>query len=230
MTIGEVLALLHADFPDVKMSKIRYLEEEGLVEPDRTPAGYRKYTHADLERLRYVLTVQRDHYLPLRVIKEHLDALDRGLEPPALPGGGPRAPRLVPGPAGGPEGAAADQRLTRQELVAAAGVDDALLDALESFGIVAPLPGTTQYDAEAVTVTRVAGELAAFGIEPRHLRPFRTAAEREAGLVEQVVAPLRRQRGPEAAGRADEATREVAALCLRLHSALVRAALDRSGH
>jgi DNA-binding transcriptional MerR regulator len=228
MTIGEVLALLHADFPDVKISKIRYLEDEGLVEPDRTPAGYRKYTHADLERLRYVLTVQRDHYLPLRVIKEHLAALDRGLEPPALPGGGPRAPRLVGGPTADGEGAGRDQRLTRQQLVAAAGVDDDLVAALESFGIVAPSPGTASYDTDAVAVVRAAGELAAFGIEPRHLRPFRTAAEREAGLVEQVVAPLRRQRGPEAAGRADEATREVAALCLRLHAALVRSALGRS--
>jgi len=233
MSIGEVLAHLHAEFPDITISKIRYLEGEGLVEPERTPAGYRKFTHADVERLRYVLAVQRDHYLPLRVIREHLDAMDRGLEPPALPGGGPRVPRLVGDTASaGPErfGHGPDLRLTRDELVEAAPADAELVAALESYGLLGPVPGTDRYDAEAVTITRAAVELARFGIEPRHLRPFRNAAEREASLVEQVVAPLRHQRGPEAAGRADEAGREVAALCLRLHASLVKTALDRSGH
>src|SRR5512135_2096739 len=96
MSIGEVLAQLRPDFPEVSLSKIRFLEEQGLVDPERTPSGYRKFTHEDVDRLRFVLSVQRDHYLPLRVIREHLDALDAGLEPPALPGGGPpRVPRLV---------------------------------------------------------------------------------------------------------------------------------------
>jgi DNA-binding transcriptional MerR regulator len=232
MSIGEVLVELRPEFPDVTISKIRFLEEQGLVEPDRTPAGYRKFTHGDLDRLRYVLAVQRDHYLPLRVIREHLDALDRGLDPPALPGGAPRVPRLVGDTASaGPErfGQGPDLRLTREELIAVAPADEQLVAELESYGLLGPLPGTGQYDAEAVTITRAAAELARFGIEPRHLRPFRTAAEREAGLVGQVVAPLRRQRGPEAAGRADEAGREVAALCLRLHAALVKTALDRPG-
>jgi DNA-binding transcriptional MerR regulator len=232
MSIGEVLATLRPEFPDVTISKIRFLEEQGLVEPDRTPAGYRKFTHADVERLRYVLALQRDHYLPLRVIREHLDALDRGLDPPALPGGAPRVPRLVGDSAPvGPERfeRGPDLRLSREELVAAAPVEPELLDALESYGLIAPAPGTGSYDSEAVTIARAAVELARFGIEPRHLRSFRMAAEREAGLVEQVVAPLRRQRGPEASGRAEEATREVAALCLRLHAALVKSTLDRSG-
>lgn len=233
MSIGEVLAALRPDFPDVTISKIRFLEDQGLVEPDRTPAGYRKFTHADVERLRYVLAVQRDHYLPLRVIREHLDALDRGLDPPALPGGPPRIPRLVGDQAAiGPERfePGLDLRLSRGDLIAAAPVEPDLLDDLESFGLVSPAPGTGSYDAEAVTIVRVAAELAGFGIEPRHLRTFKMAAEREAGLVEQVVAPLRRQRGPEAVGRAEEASREVAALCLRLHAALVKTTLDRSGH
>jgi DNA-binding transcriptional MerR regulator len=233
MSIGEVLATLRPEFPDVTISKIRFLEEQGLVEPDRSPAGYRKFTHADVERLRYVVAVQRDHYLPLRVIREHLDALDRGLDPPALPGGGPRVPRLVGDSApAGPERfeRGPDLRLSRDELVAAAPVEPALLDALESYGLIAPAQGTGSYDAEAVTIARAAVELGRFGIEPRHLRTFKMAAEREAGLVEQVVAPLRRQRGPEAVGRAEEASREVAALCLRLHAALVKSTLDRSGH
>jgi DNA-binding transcriptional MerR regulator len=233
MSIGEVLAALRPDFPDLAVSKIRFLEEQGLVEPDRTPAGYRKYTHQDVERLRYVLSAQRDHYLPLRVIREHLDALDAGLEPPELPGGPPCVPRLVGDRASvGPERfeRGPDLRLSRADLVAAAPVEPALLDDLESFGLISPVQGTGTYDAEAVAIARAAAELARFGIQPRHLRPFKLAAEREAGLVDQVVAPLRRQRGPEAAGRADEASREVAALCLRLHAALVKTTLDRSGH
>jgi hypothetical protein len=122
-----------------------------------------------------------------------------------------------------------DLRLSRADLIAAAPVEAELLDDLESFGLISPAPGTGSYDAEAVTIARAAAELARFGIGPRHLRTFKMAAEREAGLVEQVVAPLRRQRGPEAAGRAEEASREVAALCLRLHAALVKSTLDRSG-
>jgi DNA-binding transcriptional MerR regulator len=221
MSIGEVLTALRADFPDVTISKIRFLEEQGLIDPERTPSGYRKFAHADVERLRFVLSVQRDHYLPLRVIRDHLEAVDAGLDPPSLPGA-PRVPRLVPQlPA--PEPATS---YTRRELLATAGADESLLDELESYGLTAPRAGGG-YDAEALAVLRAAAGLARFGIQPRHLRPFRTAADREAGLVEQVVAPLRRQRGPEAAGRADETAREVAALCVRLHSALVSSALQR---
>jgi DNA-binding transcriptional MerR regulator len=220
MSIGEVLAALRPDFPDVTISKIRFLEEQGLIEPDRTPSGYRKFAHGDVERLRFVLSVQRDHYLPLRVIRDHLDALDAGLDPPPLPGA-PRVPRLVPDTPPGPP-----TSYDRAELVAAAGAEESLLDELESYGLTAERPGGG-YDAEALAVLRAAAGLARFGIEPRHLRPFRTAADREAGLVEQVVAPLRRQRGPEAAGRADETAREVAALCVRLHAALVSNALQR---
>jgi DNA-binding transcriptional MerR regulator len=223
MSIGAVLEALRPEFPDVTISKIRFLEDQGLVEPDRTPSGYRKFSHQDVERLRYVLSVQRDHYMPLRVIRDHLDAVDAGLDPPPLPGT-PRVPRLVgEAPV---RAASSEPTFTRRELVAAADSDEALLAELESFGLVAPRSGGL-YDGEALAVLRAAGGLARFGIEPRHLRPFRTAADREAGLVEQIVAPLRRQRGPEAAGRADEVAREVAALCVRLHAALVASALGR---
>jgi DNA-binding transcriptional MerR regulator len=222
MSIGEVLAALRPDFPDVTISKIRFLEEQGLIDPDRTPSGYRKFRHADVDRLRFVLSVQRDHYLPLRVIRDHLEAVDAGEDPPPLPGA-PRVPRLVPDAV-----EAAPSSYTRAGLVEASGADEALLDELEAYGLTAPRAGG-RYDAEALSVLRAAAGLARFGIEPRHLRPFRTAADREAGLVEQVVAPLRRQRGPEAAGRADETAREVAALCVRLHAALVSSALQRPG-
>ncbi|NLT57274.1 MAG: MerR family transcriptional regulator [Actinomycetales bacterium] len=228
MNIGEVLAALRPEFPDISISKIRFLEERGLVDPERTPSGYRKFSHADVERLRFVLSRQRDHYLPLRVIREYLDALDQGLDPEPLPGGPLRGPRLVTDP---PEddrpGAAADVPLQRDEVLARSGADTELLTELESYGLVAPRPGTGHYGEEAVAVAEAAVGLAAFGVGPRHLRAFRSAADREAGLVEQIVAPLRRQRGTEAAARAEETTREVAALCVRLHAALVRAALGR---
>jgi DNA-binding transcriptional MerR regulator len=226
MNIGSVLSLLRQEFPDVSISKIRFLEEQGLVEPERTPAGYRKFSHADVERLRYVLGVQRDHYLPLRVIRDHLEALDNGLEPPVA-GAGPGGPRLVaaPGlPAVPPS--ASEQRYTREELLDKASVTSDLLEQLVSFGLVIPRSGRV-FDGDALVVTRTAGELAAFGIEPRHLRAFRAAADREAGLVEQVVRPLRSQRDAEAAARAEETTREVSGLCVRLHAALVKTALDR---
>jgi DNA-binding transcriptional MerR regulator len=234
MSIGAVLALLRPDFPDVSISKIRFLEDQGLVEPERTPAGYRKFGHQDVERLRYVLGVQRDHYLPLRVIRDHLDALDRGLETPVTRGG-PGSPRLleVAGnakPAGQRDRhAGPGQRLSREQLLAAADVEDEVLRDLESHGLVSVRPGGF-YDADAVLVTRTARELAAFGIEPRHLRAFRSAADREAGLVEQVVSPLRRQRGPQAAAHAEEVTREVSQLCVRLHATLVRSAIERGGN
>lgn len=229
MSIGEVLAVLRQEFPDVTISKIRFLEEQGLVDPDRTPSGYRKFTHADVDRLRFVLCVQRDHYLPLRVIREHLEAVDRGLDPPPLPGGPVRVPRLVGAAPTGPERFTRGRRLrlSREELLVAAEADAGLLDALESHGLVLPDRGTGRYEEEALVVTRAAVQLAAFGIEPRHLRAFRGAADREAGLVEQVAAPLRRQRGPEAAAHAEEVTREVAALCVQLHAALVKVALSR---
>jgi DNA-binding transcriptional MerR regulator len=225
MSIGEVLAELRPEFPDVTISKIRFLEDQGLIEPDRTPSGYRKFDHLDVARLRYVLAVQRDHYLPLRVIRDHLAAVDNGIEPPPLPGGVPRMPRLV---AEAGERTRVDLRLTRDELVESAGIDDPLLAALESYGLVGRRPGGT-YDGDALVVARTAGELARFGIEPRHLRTIRTAAEREAGLVEQVVAPLRHQRAGQSGAKAEEVGREVASLCVRLHAALVKVAVDRAG-
>jgi DNA-binding transcriptional MerR regulator len=222
MSIGEVLAALRPEFPDVRISKIRFLEEQGLVDPDRTPSGYRKFGHADVERLRFILSLQRDHYLPLRVIRDYLAAVDAGQDPPPLPGA-PRVPRLVQ--AAEPE-ARPERVYTRAQLAEVADADAGPLEELESYGLVTARPDG-HYDTDAVAVLRAAAGLARFGIEPRHLRPFRTSADREADLAEQVAAPLRRQRGPEAAGRAEETAREVAALCVRLHAALVSAALNR---
>jgi DNA-binding transcriptional MerR regulator len=231
MSIGEVLDRLRPDFPDVTISKIRFLEAEGLVEPQRTPSGYRKFTSDDLQRLRYVLAAQRDQYLPLKVIKSHLEAIDRGLEPPETPGGAPRVPMSVVASDGLPTAEAfahdaSELRLSRDELIAAAGIDGALLDQLCDYGLIQRRAGSSHFDGGALMVARAAAELAGFGIEPRHLRAFKSAAEREVGLIEQVVTPMARQRGADAQARAQETVRELAALSVRLHSALVKAALD----
>lgn len=229
LSIGEVLSHLRPDFPDISISKIRFLEAEGLVEPERTTSGYRQFSRDDVGRLRYVLSAQRDQYLPLRVIKDHLEALDRGLEPPAAIGSGPTVPQLLPAE-GLPQPAdfrpePSELRLSRDELASAAGLDSAQLDQLEQFGLLGPRPGAAHYDGDALLVARTIAAMARFGIEARHLRPFRSAADRELGLLEQVLAPLVRQRGPEARARAVEATRELAALSVTLHSCLVRAGL-----
>lgn len=230
LSIGEVLGQLRADFPDITISKIRFLEAEGLIEPERTSSGYRKFSREDVARLRYVLSAQRDHYLPLRVIKEHLDAIDRGLEPPATGGAGPKIPRALVSAEGlpGPESFVPDVseiRLSKKELLDAAGLQPAQLDQLEQYGLLGPVPGGSHYDGNALMVAKTVAEMSRFGIEARHLRPFKAAAEREIGLVEQVVMPLVRQRNPEARARADEVARELAALSVKLHSTLVRAGL-----
>ncbi|MFI6727945.1 MerR family transcriptional regulator [Streptomyces atratus] len=222
MSIGTVLLQLRDEFPEVTISKIRFLEAEGLVEPQRTPSGYRKFRGADVERLAQVLRMQRDHYLPLKVIREHLDALARG-EQSTLPSGGDPRDLTEGGWDGGP-GRATAARIGRAELLAAAEVTESDLDEWESYGLVAPT-AEGGYDAEMVTVAKLVADLGRFGLEPRHLRAIRAAADREAGLIEQVVAPLRRHRNPQTRAHAEATARELAELSVRLHSALVQTAL-----
>mgnify|MGYP002629437184 FL=1 len=208
LSIGEVLSKLRTEFADITISKIRFLESEGLIDPQRTPSGYRKFTSVDLERLRYVLSAQRDQYLPLRVIKENLDALDRGLTPSVNPGS-PAAPRLatIDGEFA-PSNFIHDSqlRLSREELLQSSGLLEAQLAHLESFGLI-EIKGR-YFDADALAVARAVAEMASFGIEARHLRSFKTAADREVGLVEQVITPLLRQKGSDAQARAEEVQRE----------------------
>lgn len=227
LSIGEVLGKLRSDFPDVTISKIRFLEAEGLIEPQRTPSGYRKFTNTDLERLRYVLLAQRDQYLPLRVIKENLDALDRGLQPAPIAGAAP-APRLatVDGELAPSNFAQpSDLRLSRDELLKASGVTEEQLIELESYGLITPRG--RHYDGDSLAIARAVMEMSGFGIEPRHLRSFKSAADREIGLIEQVITPLVRQKSAEAKARAEEVQREIASLSIRLHAALVRGGLHR---
>ena len=227
LTIGEVLTVLRSDFPDVTISKIRYLESEDLVHPQRTPSGYRKFSSADVARLRYVLSAQRDQYLPLRVIKEHLDALDRGEPLPGTPGaaeedGGPDG--LTVTLAGSLAGRPSDARLSPEEFARAAGLDDVQLADCVQFGLVGRDEGG-RHPAGDLPVARAAAGLARHGIEPRHLRVYRTAAEREAGLLEQLVAPLLRARSEEARARATEQLQDLAGLSVQLHTALLEARL-----
>jgi DNA-binding transcriptional MerR regulator len=217
--IGEVLAKLRADFPDISVSKIRFLESEGLIAPARSPSGYRKFAVADVERLRYILTAQRDQYLPLRVNRERLV--------PAAPEASERTrPRAAaPQAADRDNGRAA--MLTRRELLDAAGVSDEQLAELEDFGLVRRRG--RQYGQDALEVARTVAAMAAYGVEARHLRAVRAAAEREMSLIEQVIAPILRQRNAAARDSAGAAARQIAALSLRLHRALVETALAEAG-
>jgi DNA-binding transcriptional MerR regulator len=211
LSIGEVLSQLR----------------QGLVQPDRTPSGYRKFSSSDVARLRYVLGQQRDHYLPLRVIKEQLEAIDRG-HAPSGPGGVPRPAHLaLTENAPGPEhfrAAPASMRLTREELINTAGLTSDQLRELEQFGLISVRAGGF-YDDDALVIARVVSDLARFGIEGRHLRSFRSAAEREVGLFAQVAGPMMKQRSGDGRARAEEAVRELAALSVRLHTALVQVGL-----
>ena len=223
MSIGEVLTLLRPEFADITISKLRFLEAEGLVEPTRTPSGYRKYSPADIDRLRLVLAAQRDRYLPLRVIREQLDALDRGeavVAPVLLDNGHQPAPsaRVAPPAELG------EARLTRAQLSERSGLDDAGITDLEQYGLL--VAGETGfYGPEALTVARIAAQLAEYGLEGRHLRPYRGTADREVGLLAQLLVPLSRHGGPNGRAQALETVHELAALCAQLHGALVRQGL-----
>jgi len=231
LSIGEVLAQLRAEFPDVTISKIRYLEAEGLLEPERTQSGYRMFSARDVERLRYILAAQRDSFFPLKVIRENLEAMDRGLEP-GDHSGRPRIPRVVLSDDGVPTAESfrtdpSELRLSRSELLEGAGISEQLLAQIEQFGLVRGRGQHGHFDGTALLIARTVGELAAYGLEPRHLRAFKTAADREVGLVEQIVSPLNRQRDPAASARADDTVQQLAALSVRLHTMLVKAGLRR---
>nr|WP_221377408.1 MerR family transcriptional regulator [Actinoplanes polyasparticus] len=216
MSIGEVLAHLRTEFPDTTISKLRFLEAEGLVDPQRTASGYRKYSWNDIARLRFVLTAQRDQYLPLRVIREQLEQMES--EPVA-----PSRPALV---AVGAEKAAdpSDTRVPREDVMERTGATAEVLDELERMGLVTARP-PGWYDGDAVVIVTAVVGLTRYGLELRHLRGFRAASDREVGLFTQLLAPLVRQSDPAARARANETARELQALSQRLHAALVRAGL-----
>jgi DNA-binding transcriptional MerR regulator len=225
MSIGAVLGELRAEFPDVTISKIRFLESEGLVRPGRTPSGYRQFASADVERLRFVLRAQRDQYLPLKVIKEQLDGADRGDVPGPL-AAVPAVSAVEPVPIEPVPIELEPRRLTRQDILGATGLDAVTLARLEEFGLIKP-DQAGFYDSGDAEIGVVVNAMAQFGIEPRHLRAFRTSADREVGLLEQIVTPLYRQHDNQARSRADEALAELASLSVALHTLLVKSGLRR---
>jgi DNA-binding transcriptional MerR regulator len=279
MSIGEVLGILKPEFPDITVSKIRFLEGAGLVQPDRSASGYRKFSEDDIARLRFVLRAQRDQYLPLRVIRQRLADLEQvgGLEarggpapaaesdpgatpaqprPGTKPDGGPAAAAGAPGAAGaagagaGRAGAGAaeagpvaagglaaagvlgappsDAQFTRDELCRAAGAGVGQLLELESFGLVSARGSGERgawYGGDDLVLLRLARELADYGLEARHLRMYKLFAEREAALFEQVVAPLVRQRNPEARARARDTIDALAQLGGRMRDLALRSAV-----
>lgn len=215
LSIGQVLARLNPEFPDLTPSKLRFLEERGLISPARTESGYRKFAPADLERLRLVLSMQRDHYLPLKIIRTYLDDLDAGRDP-VLPGGQTvTAPSMLP----------SDRRLTREELVVEARASDALLRDAISASLIAP---ADHYGEESLAVLRSLVELQRSGIEPRHLRGYRAAAERELGLIESALLPVARRRDASSRAKAADLAREIAGQLETIRSSLVRSALSRA--
>ncbi|MCC6873044.1 MAG: MerR family transcriptional regulator [Sandaracinaceae bacterium] len=213
LSIGQVLAKLNPEFPDLTPSKLRFLEERQLISPARTDSGYRKFSPADLERLRFVLTLQRDHYIPLKVIRGYLADLDAG-RTPELPGGTATAPSIL----------ASERRLTRDELIREAGANAMLLsDAISASLVVAG----DVYGEDALAVLRALVELRRSGIEPRHLRGFRGAAERELGLIENALMPVSRRKDAASRARAAEMAREIAGQLEIVRSSLIRSALSR---
>jgi len=218
LSIGEVLSLLKREFPDITISKIRFLEAEGLVTPERTASGYRRFSDRDIDQLRSVLTMQRDQYLPLKVIREQL--AEPADQTGSVAGTGLRPEDFRPG--------AGRVRLTRLELAEQVGLPQSLIAELEEQGLLWCSP-TGAYDEEALAVAVTVARLAQFGVEPRHLRAFRVVADRDSGLVERIAAGLGSPRDPDARARAQETVRELAALFIQLHAALLRAELVRAG-
>jgi DNA-binding transcriptional MerR regulator len=201
-----VLDELSPEFPDISPSKIRFLEAEGLIQPLRSSSGYRRFSAADITRLRFILTAQRDEYLPLRVIKERLDAVDG-----ATSGNGANA--AIPPVA-----------MTRSELLAAAGAAEELLAELEDYGLIRR---ARSYGTQTLSVLRSAVQLREYGVQPRHLRVIKAAADRETALVEQAVAPLARQKGSREP--ALRAARDLAGHIAALHAILVEDGLTEAG-
>ena len=230
LSIGEVLTLLKDEFPDVTISKIRFLESQGLLDPERTPSGYRKFYDNDVARLRWILRQQREHFLPLKVIKGRLigesetdggaDEVTGGTPTAAAPTASTADPEPLAPPRSGTS-------LTLQELAASCGLEPGDLKDLERFGLISgrTVGGTAYYEDDALAAAHVAAGFMKFGVEARHLRMYKTAAERDAGFFEQVVMPMLKQRNPEARRQASETLAELARLGQQLRSAMLRNAL-----
>lgn len=205
LSIGQVLEQLQPEFPSLTISKLRFLENQGLVAPHRSPSGYRQFSRDDVERIRFVLECQRDRFWPLKVIRQRLEELDdQQSDPP-----GPRAVDSTP-----------HSRLSAEELAQQAAVGIEFIAEIDRLGLIKKGP-SNRYKAEAIAVVRAISQLSNLGIDARHLRAFRAAADREAGLVNQIAAPLRKSNTAAGIARAQNTTEEVMQACLALHAALL---------
>lgn len=230
LSIGEVLETIQAEFPDVSISKIRFLEAEGLITPERTGSGYRKFFDGDVKRLRFILALQRDHFLPLKVIRERLIDFEANGEAraPAAPAkakgkGGKTAAAPVSEVPLAPAPALSDVSLSRPELMKASGLTDDQLTGIEEFGILNA--GQEHYDGNDLTVAKAAKGLFEFGIEPRHLRMYRQLADREATFIEQIVAPVALKKDRDAQRQAAHSTQILMQLSRSLREAMLRSGL-----
>jgi len=225
LTIGEVLNQVRSEFDDISISKIRFLEAEGLIVPSRTKSGYRKFSSADVDKLRYILRMQRDHYLPLKVIKEHIEAIDRGLKPEIDEISKPKVPSaLVDLNQLGIK--KSNIRVTREELIANTSITDQDLKESEDYGLIKVLADKRHYDDIAVKTARVIAALSGFGLEPRHLKFLKSGSDRESSLIKQVASPMSRSKRPDAGEQALEMMREISNLTNQLHFILVSSTLD----
>lgn len=228
LSIGEVLDSVRADFPDVSISKIRFLESEGLISPERTPAGYRKFFEPDVARLRYILSLQRDHFLPLKVIKERLAQADEEgsypEEPAARPASNGRGSAAAPEPE--PALVEVSVQMTRSELRDAAGLTDDQMRQLEDFGVISQRDSDV-YDANDLVIARTSNRFFAYGVEPRHLRMYRQFADREAAFFEQIVAPALMRRDRDGADDARRSVKELLTLSRQMREAALRTSLGR---
>lgn len=215
MSIGEVINLLRDDFPDVSVSKIRFLESQGLIEPDRSGSGYRQFDTTDVARLRFILQQQRDHFLPLKVIKSKLTLWERGEEP----GGDPDAPSMDLGGDGEP--------LDRAELLKRSKLTEGELSALIDVGLIRPIQDSVVFSPEAGVVAMEAKRLMDHGLEARHLRTVKLSSEREADLLKQLVGPLLKASNPEARARAKDVLESSSDSVQAMHRALLSSELSQ---
>ena len=226
MSIGEVLTHLREEFADITISKIRFLESHGLVSPARTASGYRKFSRVDLERLRYILRMQRDHFLPLKVIRDHIDAMDRGLQPPDVGAAAPAAPRVLESTEALDRMAVpTNVRLTAAELAAQTGTDAAFVASLGDFALIAP-DSSGHFDGLALATATVCATLRGFGMEARHLKTVLQGASRDVDLFAPIVRSARSGKQPASAAQAEELTLQIAGALVSLHALLVRSLID----
>ena len=212
-TIGQVLGLLNPDFPDLSPSKLRFLEEQGLIEPQRTPAGYRKFSEQDIQRTRVILELQRDQYLPLRVIRDYLEQLDQG-KSPSLPQAQPSVGKLVP---------KNPVRLTKVALMSETGISAGLLQEAQTLMLIAKEP----FEASDLEIARAIVHLQRFGISPRHLRGLKASADREIGIIEGVVAPVLGKNEAASKSRAAHYAQEIENQFATIRSELIKSVISK---